>query len=375
MARGRLWEVPSESRFGDSQVRQQMSDMLRTFSSSDAVVHSVDLSGLSARGDARSGQAEVLFRSGRESLSEIASISGGRLFKDVNDVGVVFRELSEMSRRYYLLAFEPEGAVRPGPLPQAQGEGEGRRARASPTAAGTSSAADYATRSPLARRFEAAEMIAKARARGEIPVSVLALPYVRAAGKVARAGRAGGERRGAAGRGRAGQARARALRLRDRRERGGGGLRGASSPTSTWPRSAIALKQTGLQAHATFTLPPGRHSLRFLLRDAVSGRSATHWMEVSIPDTVPNEVVLLPPMFMDDPDELADPARAVPRPPRAPASPFQVARSAFAPRPRPVIANGREERVCLLALDGNRQYDAGASFEIVPVAARHAAAR
>jgi hypothetical protein len=125
------------------------------------------------------------------------------------------------------------------------------------------------------------------------------------------------------------------------------------------------LRQTGLQAHATFTLPPGRHSLRFLLRDVVSGRSATHWMEVSIPETTPNEVVLLPPMFMDDPERwliLQAPSRAT----KATSSPFQVARSAFAPRPRPILANGREERICLLALDGNRQYDAGASFEILP---------
>ena len=40
--------------------------------------------------------------------------------------------------------------------------------------------------------------------------------------------------------------------------------------------------------------------------------------------------------------------------------------SAFAPRPRPVVANGREQRVCLLAQDGGRAYDAGASFEILP---------
>ena len=123
VSRGRVWEVPTESRFGDSQVREVMTEMLRSFSSADAVVHSVDLSGLAARGDARSQQGEATFRSGRESLAEMANLSGGRLFKDVNDVGVVFRELSEMSRRYYLLAFEPEERAQTGPVPQAEGEG------------------------------------------------------------------------------------------------------------------------------------------------------------------------------------------------------------------------------------------------------------
>jgi VWFA-related protein len=183
VARGRLWEVPSESRFGDSQVREQMTQMLRSFSSSDAVVHSVDLSGLTARGDARSGQAEVPYRSGRESLSDMASLSGGRLFKDVNDVSVVFRELSEMSRRYYLLAFEPEGAPRPGRFHKLKVKVKTKGASVSHRS-GYFERPDYQARSPLARRFEAAEMIAKDAGPREIPVSVLALPYVRANGKV-----------------------------------------------------------------------------------------------------------------------------------------------------------------------------------------------
>jgi VWFA-related protein len=363
VARGRLWEVPTESRFGDPQVRQQMTDMLRSFSSSDAVVHSVDLSGLTARGDARSGQGEALFRSGRESLSEMASLSGGRLFKDVNDVSVVFRELSEMSRRYYLLAFEPEGAGRPGRFHKLKVKVRTKGASVSHRS-GYFERPEYSTRSPLARRFEAAEMIAKDGGPREIPLSVLALPYVRANGKVAvpvvleasGASLLSGGAQDKLG-----------LELYGYAFGENGEVQDMVALVSNLDLAKVGdrLKQTGLQAHATFSLAPGRHSLRFLLRDVVSGRSATHWMEVSIPQTVPNEVVLLPPMFMDDPERwliLQAPSRAT----KGPSSPFQVGHNAFAPRPRPVIANGREERVCLLALDGSRQYDAGASFEILP---------
>jgi VWFA-related protein len=363
VARGRVWEVPSDSRFGDSGVRQQMTDMLRSFSSSDAVVHTVDLSGLYARGDARSGQGEVLYRSGRESLSNMANLSGGRLFKDVNDVSVVFRELSEMSRRYYLLAFEPEGEARPGRFHKLKVKVKTKGVTLSHRS-GYFERPEYKARSPLARRFEAAEMIAKDAGARDIPLSVMALPYVRAGGKVAVPVvlEAGGK----------------SLLAGGAQERLGLELYGYAIGEQGEVEDFVALvsnldlakvgerlRQTGVQAHATFTVPPGRHSLRFLLRDLVSGRSATHWMEVSIPETVPNEVVLLPPMFMDDPERwliLQAPSRAT----KGSTSPFQVARNAFAPRPRPVIANGREERVCLLALDGNRQYDAGASFEIVP---------
>jgi hypothetical protein len=41
-----------------------------------------------------------------------------------------------------------------------------------------------------------------------------------------------------------------------------------------------------------------------------------------------------------------------------------VADEPFAPRARPTLANGRTDRVCLLAYDGSRAYDPGASFEI-----------
>jgi VWFA-related protein len=363
ISRGRVWEVPSESRFGDSQVRQVMTEMLRSFSSADAVVHSVDLTGLSARGDARSQSTEPALRSGRESLAEIANLSGGRLFKDVNDVSVVFRELSEMSRRYYVLAFEPEGTPRPGRFHKLKVKVRMKGTSVSHRS-GYYERVDFQARSPLARRFEAAELIEKGGPPGDIPLSVLAMPYVRSGGKVSVPVVL--------------EADGRAL-LKGARERlslelygyaiaEGGEVRDFIALTSNFDLAKVGsrLEGGGLQAHATFTLQPGTHSLRFLIRDAVSGRSATHWMEVTIPDLAPAEVVLLPPLFMDDPERWLIMHAASRATGNKASSPFQVAQSAFTPRPRPTLANGREQRVCLLALDGNRQYDAGASFEIVP---------
>ena len=88
-------------------------------------------------------------------------------------------------------------------------------------------------------------------------------------------------------------------------------------------------------------------------------------MEVSVPDAVADEVVLLPPLFMDDPERfliLHAPSRAT----KGASSPFQVGADRVRAAPAARLANGREQRVCLLALDGDRQYDAGASFEILP---------
>jgi VWFA-related protein len=360
---GNISEVPTENRFGDAQIRQVLAETMRAFSSSDAVVHAVDLSGLKARGDARSVSAEPAFHSGRESLSQIATLSGGRLFKDTNDVGAVFRELSEVSRRYYLLAFEPEGAPRPGRFHKLKVKVRMKGTSVSHRS-GYYERAPYASRAPLARRFEAADLISKGAERSALPLSALVLPYVRGGGKVAVPvvlEALGGDlvEGGAAGH--------LDLELYGYAIGEDGGIRDFVAVASKLDLAKVGdrLRGSGLQAHATFTLAPGRYSLRFLLRDAVSGRSGTHWMDVSVPDAVAGEVVLLPPLFMDDPQRfvvLQAPSSAT----HGVGSPFRVDAVAFAPRPRPVVVNGREQRVCLLAQDGGRAYDAGGSFEILP---------
>jgi hypothetical protein len=73
--------------------------------------------------------------------------------------------------------------------------------------------------------------------------------------------------------------------------------------------------------------------------------------------------MLFPPLFMDNPARwvVLDASSRAPNPPE---SPFRVADELFAPRARPTLANGRTDRVCLLAYDGGRAYDPGASFEI-----------
>lgn len=359
---GNIAEVPTENRFGDAQVRQILGDMMRAFSSSDAVVHTVDLSGLQARGDARSATAEPAFHSGRESLSQMASLSGGRLFKDTNDVGAVFRELSEVSRRYYLIAFEPEGEPRPGRFHKLKVKVRAKGTSVSHRS-GYFERAPYAARPALARRFEAADLIAKGAERSAVPLSALALPYVRGGGKVAVPvvlEVLGSDLL-------AGAETSLGLEIYGYAIDEGGGVRDFIAVASNLDLAKVGerLRGSGLQAHATFTLAPGRYSLRFLVRDGATGRSGTHWMEVSVPEAAAGEVVLLPPLFMEDPQRFLV-VHAPSSASQATGSPFRVGAVAFAPRPRPVVANGREQRVCVLAQDGGRAYDAGASFEILP---------
>ena len=361
VVRGRLWEVQSENRFGDTQVREEMTRTLRAFSAADAVVHTVDLSGLSARGDASQGPGEPIRRSGQESLAEIANLSGGRLFKDANDLGQALREISEMSRRYYLLAFEP-------PATRGAGRFHKLRVRLAQRRDVTLShrtgyferAAEY-EHTALSRRFEAAEVVAKGMPESDLAVRVLGVPHRTAAGIAAFSFVVEVEPRETSGAAPLGLE-IYAYALDDK-----GAIEDFIAIASNLDLARVGdkLRGRGLRCRGAFVLPPGRHSLRVLARDAASGRMGSAWLDLTLPAFDSPEVMLFPPLFMDDPAQwvvIDAPSRGA----HPPESPFRVADEAFVPRVRPSLANGRLERVCLLVYDGGRSYDPGASFEIKP---------
>jgi len=360
VVRGRLWEVPTENRFGDNQVRQELTRALRGFSAADAVVHTVDVTGLAARGDAGQGQGEPVRRSGQESLAEIATLSGGRLFKDANDLGQALGEIAEMSRRYYLLAFEPAAGHGAGHFHKLKVRLTRHKGASLSHRAGYFERAMERDRPALARRFEAAEIVAKGVAESALPVSVLAVPYRTPSGAAALPFVVEVQPRDVDPVARLGlEIYAYALDEKGRVE-DFVALASNLDPAKVGAK----LRGRGLQCHGAFVLPPGRHSVRVLVRDG-AGRMGSSWLDVSLPPFDSPEVMLFPPMLMDDPGQwviIEAPSHA----PEPPESPFHVGDDAFAPRVHPRLANGRTEQICLLVFDGGRAYDPGASFEIKP---------
>jgi hypothetical protein len=292
----------------------------------------------------------------------MARLSGGRLFRNTNDPGVALAEIAEMSRHYYLLAFEPQQARGSGKFHKLKIEVRGKDREVSHRS-GYFERSAYAERPAMARRFEAAEIITKGIAVDEIPLRVIGLPYRAPGGSVtvpfvleadgeavlrgAKDGRVALEIYGYA-----------------LDEKGTVEDLVALSSTLEVAATAARLRGRGLQCHATFTLAPGKHSLRFLVRDA-GGRTGARGLDITVPAFDPSEVMLFPPLVMDEPADwiiLPAPSRSLPHP----VSPFHVAAEPFTPRARPSLANGRTDRVFLLAFDGGRSYDPGASFEIKP---------
>ena len=110
------------------------------------------------------------------------------------------------------------------------------------------------------------------------------------------------------------------------------------------------VRESGLQFHSTFVLPPGAHSLRFLVRDGANGRAGAYRTETVLPDFGPAAVVVAPPLVMEEAGSwlvLAVPSRSGP----AGTTPFHVGKNAFLARARVGLVAGRASSLCVLVYD------------------------
>ena len=355
---GRLWEVSSDSQFGDSSVRQQLQKTLQTFAGTDCVIHTVDVTGLAASGAGVQEAVGVDTRgtSGRQSLSQMAAATGGRFIKDTNDVAGALGQILEASRRYYLLAFEP---------PQQKGAGRFHKLKVRVRRKGLNlshrsgylEATPFAERAPLVRKLEAAQAIASGVRGGAISVQALAVPYRDAKGRPVVAAVLEID-----GRSLLDRPPSPSLPL----EVFGYALDAEGRVEDVFHQSAALdlgkigarVRESGLQFHSTFALPAGAHSLRFLVRDGANGRAGAYRTETVVPDFGPTAVVVAPPLPMDEGGAwlvLSVPARSG----AMGTSPFHVGKNLFVPRAGVSLVAGRLVPLCVLV------YDPGADPEMV----------
>lgn len=361
VAEGRLWDVQTESRFGDAGLRNQMEGMLRALASSDTVVHTMDVTGLATAGDASlEGDNRQAIGTGRESLSQIAAGTGGRFYKDANDLGKAFDELLDATRRYYVLAFEPEALKGPGKYHKL-------RVRIREKGHKVSYRVGYTERNPEAspaalRQLEGAEAIAKGLSGGPIGLEALALPYRNAVGRISVPVILQVDGRSLLDRGPGTQL---ALEVFGYAFDEAGKIEDMVALASTLELSKLdsKLQKTGLLVQATFNLSPGRHSLRFMVRDGEKQRGGVHALDVEVPLFIGGERVLYPPLFMEDPASWLV-VQATSRSGAPVETPLRVGDDAFAPRIDVNLVNGKTDKVCVMTYDGGKSYEPGAQFQI-----------
>jgi VWFA-related protein len=358
---GRLWDVQSERYFGDSAARDALDQLFRTLAASDTVVHSVDVTGLAAGGAVDEGAPGRLAQ-GRDTLAQLASNTGGRFVKDANDLSAGLAEVLDASRYFYVLAFEPS---EPGKkldrlrklkvrVKRAGLEVSHRRGYVLP---------DPKREVPLvAGQLQVAETITKGLSGGPIGLKAVALPYRDAKGRVSLPVVLEVDGRALLA---AGAPKQLPLEIYGYALDGAGRIRDAFGLTPVLDLAAVkpALQSKGLQVISSFAAPEGTADLRFVVREKASGRAGSLRLTLDVPAFGPGEVVLSPPLAIDDPrSRLVVPAATRARPELD--IPLRLGDAPFTAEPAPTLRNGAPRELCVIAWTGGKTYGTQSAYAI-----------
>jgi len=362
VARGRIWEVDTNARYGDNRLRDVFAAMTRSLSSADCVVHSVDVTGLgSDRSLTQTSVSRDLARdtSGRESLNFMAAETGGRFFKDSNDLSVPLAEITDMTSRFYILGYQPEDLKGPGRFHKLKVKVLRQGTRVSHRT-GFHEKPLVSAQTAMQRKFEAAQLVMTGVGQNDLHFSSLCLPFPaegekQTLGVVVQIPRSelhwqngqpvAVELYGYAV-GADGQVHDNIAHL------------ARMDPAQADPEGTAR----GLSFYGTFAVRPGKYTIKLMAREPESGSQGVQFLDVTVPPHDPKVGFLLPPVVMDDAAGWLglDLRSAGGRPP----FPFQIAGKPFLPRATFQVQSGNAERLVLIAFEPSRPGDPASGLEI-----------
>ncbi len=358
---GRVWEVQSDRYFGDSRARDALDSVFKAVAATDTVIHTVDVTGMSARGGVAEALPQPIGR-GRDTLAQFAVNTGGRFVADANDLPAALASLLDASRRYYVLAFEPlDPKGKPDRLRKLKVRVRGDGLSVSHRR-GYAIADPKREASPAQAALQSAEAIAKGLSGGPLALGAVAVPYRNAKGGVSLSvilqvdGRALAE--GA-------PSKPLALEVFGYAFDGEGHVLDTVSVSPMIDLAAVkpVLQAKGFQVITSFSVPEGAVDLRFLVREKASRRTGSLRLRLEMPAFGDERMVLSPALAMDDPRTrllVTAPSRGLP----SLEIPFRLADAPFTAEPSPALANGSRRDVCVMAWGGAARDGGEPAFEV-----------
>ena len=111
LATGRVEEINTDTRFGRPELRDMLMNGLSGAAASDVVIHALDVSGLGGEAGGPTGRGEG---GGQDTLFLMANETGGKFYKNVNDLRAPLASIAKETSSYYLLGFNPADLERKG---------------------------------------------------------------------------------------------------------------------------------------------------------------------------------------------------------------------------------------------------------------------
>jgi VWFA-related protein len=360
VVRGRIWDVDEMGRHGDTRIRDQALQVTRALAGSDAVVHAIDVTGLATEGALIQVAAGEIQRAvpGREALSMLSAETGGRFFRNANDLAPVMDEMEQMTSRYYVLGFQPARERGAGAYHKVKVE-IARRSVSVSHRPGYYEKGPVTAQTVLQRQFEAAQLVMTGAGGDALAFSAMCLP-VRGPGdrqtlgvvvqvpKESLSWRAG-----------------RPLAL----EVYGYGIAADGTvedhfaqlarvdPAKADPKGTVE----GLSFFGTLSVPPGTYTLRLMVQEREGGAAGVQFLEVTVPAHDARRGFLLPPVLVDDSGRwLAfEMARK-----QAAASPFVVDGRLLVPRADGALRAGQPQQMVLIAYEPDLRGDPATDVQI-----------
>lgn len=360
---GRLWEVDSMARYGDTRLRTLFTQLTRTLSRSDCVVHSIDVTGLGSEANPTetSVRADGVRESpGRDSLHFMAAETGGRFFKDANDLSTALREIADMTSRYYIVGYQPEDLAGPGRFHKQKVKVRRQGARVSHRT-GYYERVPIQSQTVLQRKFEAAQLVMTGVGTNNLRFTALCLPFP-----------VEGEKQNLG------------LVLQVPRDE----LRWGKGPVGVEVYGyavgadgtvydhlaqfakvdpALADPQRtaeGLSFYGTLHVPAGQYTIKLMVQEPDSGAAGVQFLDVTVPPYDKRVGFLLPPVVMDDPRRWLGLDLGASKAGRSD-FPFEIEGEPFLPRASFRVQSGTPEKLVLIAFDPSGPADAAVSgFEI-----------
>jgi VWFA-related protein len=361
--RGRHWEVDAQRRFGDTRLRSVFSDVAKSLANADSVVHSIDVTGLGRESSltqvgvttspSRLANAST---SGRESLSYLASETGGRFFKDSNDLDVALGEVLAMTSRYYILGYQPEDLQGPGQFHKLKVKVKRKGSKVSHRA-GYYERVPRPAQTALQRQFESAQLVMTGVGPNRLHFDALCLPFPSRHEK---------QMLGAVLQVPKDQLRWKTSPVE--LEVYGYAVAADGSVVDHMAQSiridpALAdpdARVHGISFAGRFDVPPGEYTLKFMIQEIGSGESGVQFIDVSVPAYDSRQGFLLPPMVADDVDRWL----GIRSERSTTAFPFSTGAEPFLPRASFRVQNGAPERLVLISYLPDKSRHSEAPLEI-----------